>query len=45
MASSVSVDGKVSTSAASATPVTHVLNPSLAQNLQLQSEYDNELSR
>lgn len=41
----MSVDGKVSTSAASATPVTHILNPSLAQNLQLQSEYDNELSR
>jgi hypothetical protein len=45
MASAMSIDGKVSSSAVFATPVTHDLNPSLAQNLELQSEYGNELSR
>jgi len=45
MASAMSVDGKVSNSAVMATPVTYQLNRSLEQNLELQSEYGNELSR
>ena len=45
MASAMSVDGKVSNTAVMATPVTYALNRSLEQNLELQSEYGNELSR
>jgi hypothetical protein len=41
----MSIDGKVSNSAAIATAVTHDFSPSLAQNLELQTEYGNELSR
>ena len=45
MASAMSVDGKVSNSVIMATPVTLDVNRSLEQNLELQSEYGNELSR
>ncbi|XP_021937582.1 G-protein coupled receptor moody-like isoform X2 [Zootermopsis nevadensis] len=45
MASSMSIGDQASSSAVFATPVMHDPSPSLAQNLQLQTEYDNELSR
>jgi hypothetical protein len=45
MASAMSVDGKVSNSAFMATHVTFEPNRSLERNLELQSEYGNELSR
>jgi len=45
MASAMSVDGKVSNLAVMATPVTYELNRSLQEDLELQSEYGNELSR
>ena len=44
MASAMSIDGKVRNSAV-ATRVTYELNRSLAENLELHSEYGNELSR
>lgn len=45
MALAMSIDGKVSNSAVIATPVAYDFRPSLAQNLDLQTEYGNELSR
>lgn len=45
MASATSIDGKVSNSAAIATRLTYEFNRSLAQNMELHSEYGNELSR
>jgi plasmid maintenance system antidote protein VapI len=45
MASAMSVEGKVSNSVTMAMPITLEFNRSLEENLNLQSEYDNELSR
>jgi hypothetical protein len=45
MALAMSIDGRVSNSAVIATSVTYDFSPSLAQNLELQPEYGNELSR
>lgn len=45
MASAMPVDSKVSNSAVMATPVTYGLSRSLQEDLELQSEYGNELSR